>query len=256
MIITETKHNSLEHNVRLSLGSVSELKRQTSTPETPLESSKLSSSDDLKSMDTVLAEIMSDVRSLELQQSTDKKMSLPLVKSKAAAKDTPDLVLDLPEDSNSPSPSEGSGPDSPVSAAETFAKSNQGTLKKAASMPRNIPSSDLHVYSGELSTSQDTVMGPAPVLSTFHQIRQKSTTLPATGTTRKFSIEEKHMTTTSSKETFHAFNPPSVEKPKPLIKPKPAVMKKPVTRSPELSKHAEQTEPDTERASSASPSLK
>ena len=258
MIVTETKHSSLEHNVRLSVGSASELKRQTSSPETLLDTSKLSSSDDLKSMDNVLAEIMSDVRSLELQQSTEKRMSLPLVKTKTAAKHTPDLVLDLPEDSNSPSPSEGSGPDSPVSAAETFAKSNQGTLKKAASMPRNIPSSDIHVFSSEISVNTEPQMITAPLMSSFHQAKQKSTTLPATSRpppTRKFSIEEK-LLTTSSRETFHSFSPPIAEKPKPQIKPKPPIMKKPVSKSPELSKRSEQTNVDSERANSASPSLK
>lgn len=264
MIVTETKHSSLEHNVRLSVGSALELKRQASSPETMLETSKLSSSDDLKSMDNVLAEIMSDVRSIELQQTSDKKFSLPLVKSKTAAKHTPDLVLDLPEDSNSPSPSEGSGPDSPVSAAETFAKSNQGTLKKAASMPRNIPSSDIHVFSSEISVNTEPQMVTAPLLSSFHQVKQKSTTLPAVGTQsmhsgigghRKFSIEEK-LLTTSTRETFHGYSPPVAEKPKPQIKPKPPIMKKPVSRSPELSKRTEETDIDSERANSASPSFK
>lgn len=251
-MITETKHSSLEHNVRLSVGSASELKRQASTPETSLDSNKLSSSDDLKSMDSVLAEIMSDVRSLEMQQSSDKRMSLPLVKNKTVAKHTPDLVLDLPEDSNSPSPSEGSGPDSPVSAAETFAKSNQGTLKKAASMPRNIPSTNIY-GGGEHSTNIEPLMVTAPLLSTFQQMKQKATTLPVT-TSRKFSIEEQHTTTLG--QSFQAFTPPISEKPKPQIKPKPPIMKKPVSRSPELSKRSEQTTVDSERAESASPNLK
>ena len=266
MIVTETqtKHSSLEHNVRLSVGSALELKRQTSSPETLLETSKLSSSDDLKSMDNVLAEIMSDVRSIELQQSSDKKLNLPLVKTKTTAKDTPDLVLDLPEDSNSPSPSEGSGPDSPVSAAETFAKSNQGTLKKAATMPREVQSSDIHVFSSEISVNTEPQMVTAPLLSSFHQhqVKQKSTTLPAVGSQsmhssshRKFSIEEK-LLTTSARETFHGYSPPIAEKPKPQIKPKPPIMKKPVSRSPDLSKRTEETDIDAERANSASPSFK
>jgi hypothetical protein len=49
-------------------------------------------------------------------------MSLPNVKQKASAKHTPDLVLDLPEGSNSSPSGEGSEPDSPTSTADTFAE--------------------------------------------------------------------------------------------------------------------------------------
>lgn len=58
-------------------------------------------------------------------------MSLPAVKVKQTPKHTPDLVLDLP-DGNGNSSTDSAEPDSPtgLSAAENFAQSNQGTLKK------------------------------------------------------------------------------------------------------------------------------
>jgi hypothetical protein len=203
-------------------------------------------------MDTVLAEIMSDVRSLELQQSSDKRMSLPVQKSKAASKHTPDLVLDLPEGSNSSSPQDGSDRDSPISAAETFAKSNQGTLKKASSMPRNISSSE--VYSSDIQrTSDSNLIKTAPMMSTFQNFKKEeimSTSVPSTG--RKFSLEEHHIKSMQTPH-MHSFSPPIAEKPKPPIKAKPPVMKKPTTRSPDLSRRLE-TDLDNVPAKSSSPS--
>lgn len=86
-------------------------------------------------IDTALEEVMAGLKSLEMQQH-DKRMSLPAVKVKQTPKHTPDLVLDLPDDGNgsnlSSETSEADSPTSVISAAETFAQSNQGTLKKAA----------------------------------------------------------------------------------------------------------------------------
>ncbi|XP_053377967.1 SLIT-ROBO Rho GTPase-activating protein 1-like isoform X3 [Mercenaria mercenaria] len=236
---------------RLNLGQgVELLKRQQSSPDRTT-SNRSSASEEIASMDTVLAEIMSDVRSLELQQSSDKRMSLPLQKSKAASKHTPDLVLDLPEGSNSSSPQDGSDRDSPISAAETFAKSNQGTLKKAASMPRNISSSE--VYTTEIQRTSDSLMKTAPMMSTFQNLKKDeimSTSVPSTG--RKFSLEEHHIKSMQTSH-MHTFSPPIAEKPKPPIKVKPPVMKKPTTRSPDLSKRLE-TNLDNVPAKSTSPS--
>ena len=108
------------------------------------------SADDISAdIDEALAEVMSGLESLEMQQKRDAKKAA--AKKAAAAspsqnpKHTPDLVLDLPITSPSPgssSPQEPrSDPDSPtaelsLSAAETFAKSNQSTIKKGASLPR------------------------------------------------------------------------------------------------------------------------
>ncbi|KAL4227144.1 SLIT-ROBO Rho GTPase-activating protein 1 [Mactra antiquata] len=222
---------------RYNLGpGVELLKRQTSSPEKTVTSNRSSASDDITSMDTVLAEIMSDVRSLELQQSTDKRMSLPLQKSKSTSKHTPDLVLDLPEGSNSSSPQDGSDRDSPVSAAETFAKSNQGTLKKASSMPRNISSSE--VYTSDVQKNSEPLLKTAPMLSTFQNLKRDETVnVSVPSSSRKFSLEEHHLK--SSPSQMHTFTPPIAEKPKPPIKAKPPVMKKPTTRSPDLSRRLE-----------------
>ncbi|KAK7503696.1 hypothetical protein BaRGS_00005235, partial [Batillaria attramentaria] len=90
-------------------------------------------------IDHALEEVMAGLKSLEMQQKSDKRMSLPVVKVKQTPKHTPDLVLDLPEGSNTPPSHDSSEPDSPTTAAETFAKSNQGTLKKAPPGPTPAP---------------------------------------------------------------------------------------------------------------------
>lgn len=230
---------------KFNLTSVEVLKRRASSPEKTPSSNRLSSSDDLQSMDTVLAEIMSDVRKLELQQTSEHKwMSLPVQKSKSASKHTPDLVLDLPEGSNSSSPQDSSGPDSPtLSAAETFAKSNQGTLKKAASMPRNVPSSEM--FSNEFSP-KNPMDSSTPKLSTFGSGRSEAMM------GRKFSLEDHHLR--GSSQSPPVFSPPIAEKPKPPIKAKPPVMKKPTTRSPDLSRRLKGTGLDSDRSKSSSPS--
>lgn len=88
-------------------------------------------------IDHALEEVMAGLKSLEMQQKSDKRMSLPVVKLKQTPKHTPDLVLDLPDGSNTPPSHDSSEPDSPTTAAETFAKSNQGTLKKGMSTIAN-----------------------------------------------------------------------------------------------------------------------
>lgn len=219
-----------------------ELKRQRSSPE-KTQSNRSSASDDITSMDTVLAEIMSDVRSLEMQQSTDKRMSLPLQKSKSTSKHTPDLVLDLPEGSNSLSPQDGSDRDSPtLSAAETFAKSNQGTLKKAASMPRNVSGSDIYTAEFKNPDENITVNKIGAVLSTFQTGKRDDpmTMSVSSSSGRKFSLEEHHLKSMSLPSTqVQTFSPPITERPKPPIKVKPPVMKKPTTRSPDTSRRLE-----------------
>ena len=246
-----------EEGLRFHLGQgVELLKRQTSSPEKS-ESNRLSSSDDITSMDNVLAEIMSDVRSLELQQTSDKRMSLPLQKQKTSAKHTPDLVLDLPEGSNSPSSQDGSDRDSPtLSAAETFAKSNQGTLKKAASMPRNISSSEMYTGEPQQQKVGDSINKNAPLLSTFQTFkRDENVSSPNSNTGRKFSLDEHHLKSSSHAHVMHTMShsPPISEKPKPPIKAKPPVMKKPNTRSPDLSRRLE-TNLDNVPPKSSSPS--
>ncbi|XP_064633392.1 SLIT-ROBO Rho GTPase-activating protein 1-like isoform X4 [Lineus longissimus] len=98
-------------------------------------------------IDNALAEVMSGLESLEMQQRQDLESSEKKIAS-TLPKHTPDLVLGLPTStsSGSSSPSEQrSDPDSPglsLSAAETFAKSNQSTIKKlkGTTLPRNVGS--------------------------------------------------------------------------------------------------------------------
>ena len=102
-------------------------------------------------IDTALAEVMSGLQSLEMQQNMDKPTKTTTATMNVAAKHTPDLVLDLPVSDEPPSPKErvspvsssgekssggatsssGSDTESPtLSTAEVFAKSNQSTIKK------------------------------------------------------------------------------------------------------------------------------
>ncbi|XP_052778969.1 SLIT-ROBO Rho GTPase-activating protein 3-like isoform X2 [Mya arenaria] len=230
------------------------LKRQVSTPE-KTDSNQTSASEDITSMDNVLAEIMSDVRSLELQQTSDKRMSLPFQKNKSSAKHTPDLVLDLPEGSNSPSSQDGSDHDSPtMSAAETFAKSNQGTLKKAASMPRNISNSEMYKTDIQQQKPSDPLNKSGPMLSTFGFKRDDVTTPSVAMSGRKYSLDEHHLKSSPMSQVHSvSFTPPISEKPKPPLKVKPPVMKKPSTRSPDMSRRLE-TNLDNIPPKSTSPS--
>ena len=118
-------------------------------------------------IDNKLAEIMSGVHSLELQQQTEPlplqkpPRGIPLDRKRqqtggvyagvANPKRTPDLVLDLPRETTTvvnprdvtfPLPVAGQQEDSPtLTTAEVFAKSNQCTIKKGTTlnMPRHGP---------------------------------------------------------------------------------------------------------------------
>lgn len=207
------------------------------TPEAEISAN--TTSDDLASdIDSALAEVMSGLKSLEIQQKTDKRMSLPAVKIKQTPKHTPDLVLDLPEGgSDSPPAQEGSGPDSPtMSAAETFAKSNQSTLKKATSMPRSIASTDAPsiqtsiMSKNRLSLSEELDDSPAAIIK-----RSQSSTANMRARTAQL-LEQKLEAGLKQSQTSlmqpqplrpPASSPSSAEKLKPPVKAKPTVMKKP-----------------------------
>ncbi|XP_069141663.1 SLIT-ROBO Rho GTPase-activating protein 1-like isoform X3 [Argopecten irradians] len=229
-----------------------EMKRQQSNPDPITE--EISAD-----IDNALAEVVSGLKSLEMQQRGDKRMSLPLVKQKATPKHTPDLVLDLPDGTNS-SPQEGSGPDSPTNStvADRFAQSNQGTLKKASSMPRNINPPTVSVGNvmsasvtggGEHITFDSSYLADQPVFSTFAQGRKavnpnRSKSLTDHGPV-ELSVSNKQAPvpvlppipvlpqTHSIPSVVGVTPPPVADKPKPPIKVKPPVMKKP-TRSPEV----------------------
>ena len=119
-------------------------------------------------INSALEEIMSGVKSLELQQKDDKEPSstggMPPKFPVGNLKETPDLVLDLPVGDDAkehPSPksthSGSSGTSSSgtsstdsnsptLSTAELFANNNQCTMKKGSSMPRGVtPTSAIKV---------------------------------------------------------------------------------------------------------------
>uniref|UniRef100_A0A0B7A370 SLIT-ROBO Rho GTPase-activating protein 1 n=1 Tax=Arion vulgaris TaxID=1028688 RepID=A0A0B7A370_9EUPU len=127
-------------------------------------------------IDSALEEVMAGLKSLEMQQKQDKRMSLPAVKVKQTPKHTPDLVLDLPDGDLTSSSTDSIEPDSPtISAAENFAKSNQGTLKKASAPPvvRHDSRLSTSMESGNLACLREpqdegiTKMSSQVTLSTF-----------------------------------------------------------------------------------------
>ncbi|KAL3852225.1 hypothetical protein ACJMK2_015896 [Sinanodonta woodiana] len=260
-VSAEVKSSDVEGPAMSSTVDHPEIKRQFSTPES--NTNRFNASEDLKSMDTVLAEILSDVSALEKQQKSDKRTSLPTQKHKPTAKDTPDLVLDLPEGSDSSSPHESSGPDSPtLSAAETFAKSNQGTLKKAETMPRSMAPDDMNSLgqkahsmprnvSAEKALLQGEMLikGNQPLLSTFANVPKGPNMMLTSMHSRKFSLEELQLrinaVATGPQTTMTTPPPPIAEKPKVPLKVKPPVMKKP-TRSPDVQRRHKSTDSNSQ----------
>ncbi|XP_041347523.1 SLIT-ROBO Rho GTPase-activating protein 1-like isoform X3 [Gigantopelta aegis] len=228
-----TPHTDIGTSQETSLSSVAntdidspeekDLKRQLSSSE--------SVADDISDIDNALEEVMLGLKSLEMQQKSAKRMSLPVVKAKQTPKHTPDLVLDLPaESATSPSSQDSNEPDSPtISAAETFAKSNQGTLKKANSMPRNI---SVRVGGGGGSDANhpppDGSAESVPLSSFSSSIMRRSLN---SSQVMKSAIQPSGVRA-ASPGTVGPSPPPVAEKPKPLIKAKPPVMKKPMRPEP------------------------
>ncbi|XP_056000092.1 SLIT-ROBO Rho GTPase-activating protein 1-like isoform X8 [Ostrea edulis] len=208
--------------------------------------------DDLSAdIDSALAEVVSGLRSLEMQQRTDKRMSLPTIKH--TPKHTPDLVLDLPTEGANVSPQDLSEPDSPTTTADTFAQSNQGTLKKANSMPRNISGHFLEAEQGGSTFMTSPLLGSFAGKKRGGSAREGSSKDPpfsplmSASMTSSLTSSEMSSSMTSSMTssisvppvlppsgfTGHKQPPPVAEKPKLPPKVKPPVMKKP-TRSPEV----------------------
>ena len=104
----------------------------------------ISTEDLQQDIDQALAEVMSGLQSLEMQQKADNIPMKPKPPKPPSAnpKHTPDLVLDLPVSAEPTSPKDSNAhlepPPGVLSAAETFAMSNQCTMKKASSMPRSF----------------------------------------------------------------------------------------------------------------------
>ncbi|XP_013412995.1 SLIT-ROBO Rho GTPase-activating protein 1 isoform X3 [Lingula anatina] len=147
-------------------------------------------------------------------------------------KHTPDLVLDLPpdaKDTESPSPPQDqSDPDSPTSGAETFAKSNQCTLKKGMSnsMPRSL-------------THTSTFRAGMDVVGEQGDVREGGVVKRSVSTSATISARTGRSLPPAYRESPERSVPsptPSMEKasspgpavaPKPSIKARPPVMKKP-----------------------------
>ncbi|BFZ10566.1 hypothetical protein BsWGS_13608 [Bradybaena similaris] len=219
-------------------------------------------------IDTALEEVMAGLKSLEMQQKQDKRMSLPAVKVKQTPKHTPDLVLDLPDGDITSSCTDSVEQNSPtISAAENFAKSNQGTLKKARAPPlgRHDPINRLSISSepGDLARSKEpfekgmgVISNQAP-LSTFSlkraqsvvQSREKffdshcktepssassspvSTSTPVTCNPPVFTSTPNFTPNPPPQSSIPSAPPPVAQKPKPPpMKVKPPVMKKPTSR--------------------------
>jgi len=247
---TEKNESNIETNQTVMTVSVSALDRndpvilpeEISTKEKVVTTQEKITEELTADIDSALAEVVSGLQMLEMQQLSDKRMSLPNVKQKASAKHTPDLVLDLPEGSNSSPSGEGSEPDSPTSTADTFAKSNQGTLKKASSMPRNVTGVDrFYGPSGQDVLLETSFMSQNPMLSTFRVKSQQARTnfVPETRTPEQSmsssftsisssAVAVPPVTLPSSFSNISSANPPPVaEKPKVPPKIKPLVKKKP-----------------------------
>lgn len=204
-------------------------------------------------IDTALEEVMAGLRSLEMQQKHDKRMSLPAVKTKQTPKHTPDLVLDLPDGDITSSSTDSIEPTSPtISAAENFAKSNQGTLKKA-SCPSSVHQEtakrlSISSDSGELACTrvlqqdEKTVVSSQPSFSTFSNKRTqyavtKSPVVESQGQPEASSNSSPQAPASSPTSSVQPAIPPSpsapppvAQKPKPPMKMKPPVMKKPTSR--------------------------
>lgn len=223
--------------------------RQKSLEDNPTTSSQSSDTmaiseteeDITQDIDNALAEMMSNLHSLELQQKTDRPLRTaserkpteekPLIRKhslpSANPKHTPDLVLDLPPNTESPSPpQEKNDPDSPsdrLSAAETFAMSNQCTMKKgsSSSMPRSI------TYSNSFKGDKDDP-----------RVVKRSASTSATISAREGRPVPVYQADTPPPVVQGRQSPAAggtsspVPPPKPAVKVKPPVMKKP-TRSPD-----------------------
>ena len=245
---TEKTESNIETNQTVMTVSVSALDRndpvilpeEISTMEKVVTMQEKITEELTADIDSALAEVVSGLQMLEMQQLSDKRTSLPNVKQKASAKHTPDLVLDLPEGSNSSPSGEGSEPDSPTSTADTFAKSNQGTLKKASSMPRTGVDR-FYGQSGQDVLLETSFISQKPMLSTFHVKSQQARTkcVPETRTSEQImsssvtsisssAVAVPPVTLPSSFSNISTENPPPVaERPKVQPKIKPPIMKKP-----------------------------
>ena len=133
---------------------------------------KHSTTEDIEQdIDSALAEVMSGLQSLEMQQRDTITLDKPPI---AHPKHTPDLVLDLPVGMDAGSPRQhsnsrgssrgGSREESPTSTAEMFAKSDQCTIKKGSTMSQPHGPGGLRgrIYDGGMDSEGGGVMVALP----------------------------------------------------------------------------------------------
>ncbi|CAE1309390.1 SRGAP [Acanthosepion pharaonis] len=200
------------------------------------------SSAEVAAIEDALAKVMSGIKSLEVQQKTDKRMSLPAMKNKPTPKHTPDLVLDLPEGSDSPPSQENSEPGSPtvISGADAFAKSNQSTLKKGHQLLRAATTLNRH-------SAPEEVQPPGGLLQS--SIKRSFNTQVPGGRICPSPMPPAGLAEAPS-DGLCSTPPPVPEKPKPPIKAKPPIMRKP-TKSPDPQRKFTQAEEGVETSTTA-----
>ena len=215
-------------------------------------------------IDTVLAEVMSGLESLQMKQidSTKDEQEKPSSAPSVKPRNTPDLVQDLPVTSHLLSPSENSYsiPEDTqcsmlsLSTAEVFADSNQSTIKKGslATMPRS--NTALSSFMTPLASSTETF---SPMKRSFttnakirahaHPIRTRrerysdpSDITELSGASAVDTVAEADKPvwigrTAENDPHLMASRPVTQPRPKPPVRVKPQVMKKPA-RSPEILK--------------------
>ncbi len=156
--------------------------------------------DDLMDIDNTLAEIMSSVHSLELQQKVPPKQPSLRQRPKrpppppSSYKHTPDLVLDLPVSQTPSSPKEKREKDSPtLSTAEVFAKSNQSTIKKGMPLARATAASP---FTGSQGSKDSAIMVTSMPSEALGGLLQRNAARVETG-----SLSEKDSTSPSHQIT-------------------------------------------------------
>ena len=225
----------------------------------------VSTEDLAQDIDTVLAEVMSGLESLQMNQSQQESSKTDDVSSTttpiAKPRNTPDLVQDLPIASHLLAVGENSIPEdtcslSSFSSAELFADSNQSTLKKSGSAGGStIPRSTSSFRSPHVTTTTETFTPMKRSYTTNTKIRSHGLSgrsrrerysdpsdatenVSTSGIVDISSDVDKPVwigRTAENDPHLMVSRPIAQPRPKPPVRVKPQVMKKPA-RSPEILK--------------------
>ena len=187
-------------------------------------------------IDTVLAEVMSGLQSLQMRQPA---ATPPLMHP---VKNTPDLVQDLPV-----APGRG-GASHADSCAEMFANSTQSTMKKGSSMPRGAtPAAMLRLDVAPMKRSQSTSAKLRAHMQPVRTRRERysdpsdaslseddaTATAGDAATDQPVWVGRTQLNDPLLREPGGAANVAAHLRPKPTVKVKPQLMKKPA-KSPEI----------------------